>query len=164
MTNRCLDWRVGLLGHNSHWESNNFCQQTLPLLPVAEVQISDAKHGQGHTKTKWYFLLYFSAFCVYLHPPAALSPKAGLSSRCEDLLPLGKQMIQGLLYKLWLWRCMQGILPLHRLQKKDDPPLSQQAALKLKLQSQCPCFTAVSNINPSTAAVPTWLSPAFKNL
>lgn len=73
-------------------------------------------------------------------------------------------MMQGVLYKLWFWRCMQGILPLHRLQKKkDDPPLSQQAALKLKLQSQSPCFTAASYINPSAAAVPMWLSPAYKN-
>lgn len=74
--------KVGLVGHRSYWEGNNYCQQTSPLLPMADVQFSDAKHSQDYTKSSDIssFISLLSPFTRT--PPTTLSPKADLSSRC----------------------------------------------------------------------------------
>lgn len=77
MNNRCLDWRVGLVGHNSYWEGNNYCQQTFPLLPIAEVQFSDAKRSQDCTK-KSDISSFISLLSVYSHPSYYTFPQGWL--------------------------------------------------------------------------------------
>lgn len=93
MTNRCLDWRVGLLGHNSYWESNNCCQQTLPLLPVAECSAlmqSIARVVLKKKKKKIVVIFYFSVLCLFtpllLHfpPRLTLAPDVRISCPWEN--------------------------------------------------------------------------------